>query len=167
MLYFLGMNFLSAQEYETIVWTEKRLTWKDFKGPSPVSSRVAATTASGISYEFSTAGTKDAFAIDFVITTHFYPKKSWYKPVLCDDFVLSHEQLHFDISELFARKLRKELSEATFTHENIKAKVKAIYNKNNKALNDYQNRYDEETNFSRYLQQQILWNKKIAEVLIK
>ena len=167
MLYFLGMNFLSAQEYETIAWTEKRLTWKDFKGQPSLSSRVAATTASGISYEFSTTGIKDAFTIDFVITTHFYPKKSWYKSVLCDDFVLSHEQLHFDISELFARKLRKELSEDIFTHENVKAKVKAIYNKNNQALNEYQNRYDEATNFSRNLQQQVLWNKKIAEALKK
>ncbi len=167
MLYFLGMNFLSAQENETIAWTEVRLTWKDFKAEPPRSGRVAATTASGISYQFSTSGTKNALSIDFVIATHFYPEKSWYNPVLGDDFVLSHEQLHFDITELFARKLRKELSETTFTHENVKSKVKAIYNKNNKALNDYQNRYDEATNFSRYLEQQMLWNKKIAEALKK
>lgn len=162
---FLWASFSQAQEYETISWSEKRLTWKDFKGEPPTSDRVAATTASGISYRFSTSGTRSAFKVDYEVSTHFYPKKSWYKPELADEVVLSHEQLHFDISELFARKLRKELSEATFTPENVKKKIKALYNRNNQELNDFQNRYDEETNFSRNRENQSLWNKKVAEAL--
>lgn len=159
------MCFLSAQEYETIAWSEKKLTWKDFKGEPPLSDRVAATTASGISYQFSTSGTRDSYKIDFEISTHFYPNKSWYKPELCDAVILSHEQLHFDISELFARKLRKEFSEATFTPENVKRKIRALYRKNNEELSDFQNRYDAETNFSRNREKQLIWNKKIAKEL--
>ncbi len=165
VLFFLWTGFCPAQDYETIRWSEKRLSWKDFKGEPPVSDRVAATTASGISYQFSSSGTRKTFKVDFKISTHFYPRKSWYKPTLSDDIVLSHEQLHFDISELFARKLRKELSEAHFTPENVKSKIKTIYNKNNKALNDFQNQYDEDTNFSRNVQKQIIWNKKIGAAL--
>ena len=156
-----GIGFLSAQEYESIPWSEKRLTWKDFRGAAPLSDRVAATTASGISYQFSTSGTRNSFKVDFEISTHFYPNESWYKPDLCDDVILSHEQLHFDISELFARKLRKGFSEATFTHENVKQKIKALYKRNNRELNDFQNQYDTETNFSREREQQLIWNEKI------
>jgi len=141
------------------------LTWNDFKGQPPVSDRVAATTASGISYQFSTSGTKNSYKVDFEISTHFYPNESWYKPDLCDEVILGHEQLHFDISELFARKLRMEFSAATFTHENVKKKIKALYKRNNQELSDFQNRYDAETNFSRNRDAQIIWNEKIAEAL--
>ena len=162
---FLLIGYAPIQEYESITWREKRLTWDDFRGEPPLSDRVAATTASGISYQFSTSGTRSSYKVDFEISTHFYPNKSWYKPELCDEVILSHEQLHFDISELFARKLRKVLSEATFTHENVKRKIKDLYNRNNEELSDFQHRYDSETNFSRNREQQLIWNKQITDAL--
>lgn len=165
VLCFFGLNLLSSQEYETISWSERRLTWEDFKEEPPLSDRVAATTASGISYQFSTSETRNGYTVDFEISTHFYPNKSWYKPELCDEVILSHEQLHFDISELFARKLRKELTTASFTHENVKRKIKVLYNQNNAALSDFQNKYDTETNFSRNREQQLIWNEKIEKAL--
>lgn len=160
------LSFQPNQEYETISWrANNRLTWNDFKGKAPVNDRAAAITASGITYRFSTSGNPDQLEVDFKVDTYFYPNKSWYQPALCDDVILSHEQLHFDISELYSRKLRKELSETSYTRKNIKAKVRAMYRKNNEALNDFQNQYDESTNFSRNREQQAIWNKKIADAL--
>lgn len=163
-LWLLGQG--PQQELETISWSDRKLTWKDFKGEPPQSDRVAATTASGISYRFTTlSNASRQLKVNFEISTHFYPNESWYKPELCDDIILGHEQLHFDIAELFARKLRKELAKATFTRANVKAKVKSIYNKNNKELGAFQNRYDAETNFSRNRKNQRIWNLKIKEAL--
>ena len=71
---------------------------------------------------------------------------------------------HFDISELYARKMRKRL-EATHFSRNVKAEVKAIYREILKELSDFQSTYDEETNFSRNREQQLRWNQKIKEVL--
>ncbi len=162
----LGLQgFQSSQDYETISWhANERLTWGDFKGETPQNARAAATTASGITYRFSTTGTRDQLKVDFKVDTHFYPKKSWYQPALCDDVILSHEQLHFDISELYARKLRKELSEVIYTRNNVKAKVRMMYRKNNEVLSDFQNQYDDATNFSRDREQQLIWNKKIRRL---
>jgi len=162
------MSFQSLQGYDTIAWTaDKRLSWDDFKGKSPPNDRAAATTASGITYRFSTSGTKENIEVDFKIDTFFYPTKSWYQPELCDDVILSHEQLHFDISELYARELRKRLDKASFTHGNVKSKVRTIYRKINEELSDFQNKYDSETNFSRDREQQLIWNEKIASELLK
>ena len=105
--------------------------------------------------------------VNFKIDTYFYPNKSWYQPDLCDKVILSHEQLHFDISELYARKLRERLDAATFTPKNVKSKVRAIYRKINEELSEYQNRYDAETNFSRDREQQTIWNEKIAKALLR
>lgn len=165
-LFLLLMSFQSTQEEEVILWrADQRLSWNDFKDKVPSNARAAAITASGITYRFSTSGTRDHMEVDFKIETHFYPNKSWYQPDLCDEIILSHEQLHFDISELFTRRLRKKLLEATYTHNNVKAKVSAIYKQNNKELSEFQNRYDHETNFSRDREQQMIWNSDIKKAL--
>jgi predicted secreted Zn-dependent protease len=78
--------------------------------------------------------------------------------------VLSHEQLHFDISELFARKMRKIMAETRFT-SNARAEVKAIYKKVLQDLSAFQSLYDHETNYSRDHQKQLAWNNKIKEAL--
>ena len=154
-----------GQEDEVVLWTPtKKLAWSDFKGkPSNISS-AAAITASGITYSFSAQGTKDRMELDFKVDTHFYPEKSWYKPKLANTIILSHEQLHFDISEVYARKLRQILAKTKFT-SNAKSEVKEIYRNILRELNDYQNQYDSETNFSRDTVQQLIWNKKIKKAL--
>ena len=165
LLLFLGFQ-QPVQDDETISWkADRRLSWDDFQGNIPLNAKASATTASGISYRFSTSGTKDIMEVDFKIDTFFYPAKSWYQLELCDEVILSHEQLHFDISELYARKMQERLAQEKFTHSNVKAKVKSIYREILKELDAFQNQYDDKTNFSRNREQQLLWNEKIAEAL--
>lgn len=162
----LMMGLPSVQDYETISWSSNKLLfWGDFRGDIPKNARAAAITASGITYSFSTSGTQDNLLVDFKIYTSFYPTKSWYKPELCDDRILSHEQLHFDISELYASKMRKRLQNETFSYGSVKAKVKSIYREINEELDDFQKQYDEETNFSRNSAKQEEWIMKIHKAL--
>lgn len=157
--------FVQAQYEDAILWSSDfRLSWSDFEGNPPGPTPAAAITASGISYQFSTVESEGPLELDYTVSTHFYPSKSWYQPKLCDDNILSHEQLHFDISELFARKMRKLMERTTFTN-NVKEEVRAIYSKINSELAEFQNRYDEETNFSRNREKQLEWNEKIAAAL--
>lgn len=158
--------FAQAEE-EIIPWSaERKLQWSDFKGRYLKTEWAAATTASSISYQFSTFEKDGQVYVDFKVGCEFYPNKSWYRPELCDSLILSHEQLHFDIAELHARKLRKRLAETQFT-KNIKAEVKEIYKSIIKELYIFQNKYDRETNFSRDLKNQLFWNRMIADALTK
>ncbi|WP_298480968.1 DUF922 domain-containing protein [uncultured Maribacter sp.] len=160
-----SIGFVNAQEYDTIIWQKNtKLTWEDFKGKPPLSDRVAATTASGITYRYSAIQMGDKMQVDFKVTTFFYPQKSWYKPSVCDSVILGHEQLHFDISELYARKLKKRLNAKEYS-KNVKAEVRKIYNEVVEELNVFQNKYDEETNFSRDREKQSLWKVKIEKAL--
>lgn len=156
-----------AQEEEAILWnSEQRLSWANFKAEPPKDSEIAATTASGLSYQFSTTEENGKYELDYIVSTYFYPNRSWYQYNICDEVILSHEQLHFDISELYARKMRKIMDNTTFT-KNVKAEVKAIYRQINKELAEFQQVYDRETNYSRNIEQQLSWNKKIKEALAK
>ncbi len=156
---------LQAQQEPSLRWKPGlRLSWADFKGQPPVSQRVAAITASGLSYRYTASGDGDRYEIDFTVDTFFYPEKSWYHPGLCDALVLSHEQLHFDISELFARRLRRRLSSARFT-DRVKSEVRKIFDEVNRELSEFQDQYDRETDYSRNREAQLAWNKSIARLL--
>ena len=93
-----------------------------------------------------------------------HPQQSW---VLTQtDTVLNHERGHFDITELFARKLRKEISRRKFTVANINREVPKLFRQINEQRDQMQDRYDEETNHSIDYSKQIAWEKHIQEELL-
>lgn len=152
---------------ESIPWSKEfRLSWDYFKGPIPPDAVAAATTASGISYEYSANLMFNEVTLDFKVDAFFYPQESWYKPAVCDSITLNHEQLHFDIAELHARKMRKQLKETSFS-DNVKAEVREIYQNVLQELASYQDRYDWETDFSRNHKAQLRWKKKIETALLE
>ena len=162
---FLGLFGFAQEIEEGVLWNSaKRLTWSDFRGKVPPASVPAATTASGISYTYTANLLHHEVKLDFEVNAYFYPNESWYKPEVCTENTLAHEQLHFDISELFARKMRKRLRRTSFS-DNVKAEVREIYQEILKELGDFQDQYDWETNFSRNKEKQMEWNKKIAKAM--
>jgi hypothetical protein len=164
-LFLAGLPALQAQEDDGIPWDSgRRLSWSDFQATPPESQRVAATTASGISYSYSTRGTPGNYRLDYKVLAYFYPERSWYHPEICDSVILSHEQLHFDISELFARKMRDALGRRTFS-KNVRAEVRQIFSEINRELSEFQDLYDRETDFSRNREQQATWNRRISKML--
>ena len=158
--------FLFQDDEVTITWSEDlKLQWSDFKGePKPVGDAVA-TTASGISFGYSTTkSTNGLVDYAFQITAHFYPEKSWRINKSLSDDVLDHERLHFDITELYARKFRQRISNFTFTNE-INIEMERINDVINVELVEIQNKYDVETNHSQNVEQQVEWQNFIKTEL--
>ena len=164
-IFLLGFFGFAQEIEEGVPWNDTiRLTWADFKGKVPTGEPSAATTASGISYTYSANLLHHEVHLDFEVNAYFYPNESWYKPELCNENTLAHEQLHFDITEVFARKMREKLRRTSFS-DDVKAEVRKIYSDILRGLQQYQERYDWETNFSRNREKQLEWNLKIAEAL--
>ncbi|WP_243641767.1 DUF922 domain-containing protein [Maribacter algicola] len=163
ILFTFYSSFIWAQE--EILWSPHgKLEWRDFQGDVPPGSKAAATTASGISYSFSTFFENGEMKVNYKVESFFYPTKSWFRPKICNDVTLLHEQLHFDISEVFARKMDSEMSETKFT-KNIKQEVRLLYKRILTELDAFQRRYDLETDFSRNIEKQKLWQKQISSML--
>ena len=110
LVFFCFATLVSAQE--KLAWNENRqLAWDDFQSKDiPISSKAAATTFCGISYLLNSS-TKKFTARQVKIEAFFVPSKSWAHKDHKTDFVLMHEQSHFDIAELFARRFRKLISD--------------------------------------------------------
>lgn len=79
--------------------------------------------------------------------------------------LLKHEQLHFDIIELFARKLRKRILNTKITTKGTQEQLKKLQTDLQNEENAYQNLYDKQTDHSRNKQKQKEWGEKIAKEL--
>ncbi|GGW73987.1 hypothetical protein GCM10008085_27710 [Winogradskyella epiphytica] len=147
-------------------WSEgQKLSWSDFKGnPDPTSDAVALT-ASGITFGYSlkTSGKR---IVDYrtTVEAHFYPNKSWYVKSRGNHHVLRHEQLHFDITELYARQFRQQLTKLV-VNQNLKEQMRSLHDSVNKALNETQIRYDKQTNHSMNIEKQKAWELFVAKEL--
>lgn len=162
--------FLSVQKDEPIIsWNEaNRLSWADFKAKPINTSSAVAITASGITFGFSITQTESNKVVGFTteVFAHFYPEQSWYKIESTDNHILGHEQLHFDITELFARKFRRRISQLRISNT-VRNELKEIHNSINKELSQMQNKYDNETDYSRNHEAQAKWKLFVANELNK
>ncbi len=150
----------SAQKKKNIRWMEgKLLKWSNFKGTPDGSSKYSALTASGILYSYAT--NKDGELV-FTIESYFDPKNSWVKKDKKKQSLLEHEQRHFDITELYCRRIKKDITSRNFTYsKSMQKKLNKLYEGWVKKLNTEQKNYDKETNHHMNQENQKMWDKKI------
>ena len=154
--------FMLHKDVVTIPWSDSyKLTWSDFQALPKQDSDAVATTTSGITFNYSIKKTsKHIASFKTQVYAHFYPEKSWFKPSLADNHILSHEQYHFNITELFARKFRQRVAQVEVS-QSLEKELDQIHYDVNAELSIFQEQYDTETDFSRDFEQQALWQKRI------
>lgn len=160
----LAFNIIVQKADTKIYWsTEKLLTWDDFQGKAQANSTNAAISSTGIIY--SPAPKQETGKLEIDIICYFDKKKSWVKINSKDETGLKHEQGHFNISEIYARKFRKTVIGCKLKTKTWNDKLQKLYSQNHIELNKYQDLYDKETDHYRNQQKQIEWNEKIAKEL--
>jgi hypothetical protein len=139
-----------------------KLVWSDFKDTLVTNSHRAAATNSGIKSDFTQTDqnslTVNAFSAMFAVG-------SWVDSTRKTDHVLLHEQYHFNITEYWCRKLKKDLATAHLTTKNFKDKIQSIQKQNMMDSHEMQVEYDKETNHSEIFDEQARWEKKVDELL--
>ncbi len=159
--------FSPAQD-PTII-KNKKLTVKDFPGKPDEKSPYLASTNPVLSYEYGfLANCPEKGKIKLAVNTGVYVgKSSWMKlnMIRNQDVInelLSHEQGHYDIWEIFAIDLKGSLTSRCFNRMSYKQEVDSIYRSLNKKYDSLQKRYDRETQNMFNKDMQATWKKKIA-----
>ena len=81
-------------------------------------------------------------------------------------YALRYEQIYFDITELYARKFRKKLSETDFLKiKDVKAKISKDFKKIDEELGDEKNRFAKDTQNGLNAAKLDLWNQNIQTQL--
>ncbi len=162
-LFVFVIAFLCAfqSDKNVLLWQQgKLLTWDDFNG-KPEKRFAAASTHYDILQTVSEANQKP---ITVKVEAVFFRHKSWKNKNWINESVLVHEQKHFDIVELYARKLRKAISETKVkNHVDLITKTDELYKIYDKEMDVYQDKYDDETDGSMNGDKQREWMKKIMK----
>ncbi|WP_298320503.1 hypothetical protein [uncultured Aquimarina sp.] len=164
ILSFISFNLFSqeviVENDSLILWQkDRKLNWEDFKG-QPINDR--ENVLAEVHGSIKTIKTYWSNGVPkFEIGCHFLKYDSW--TVTKDSLSLIHEQVHFDIYELYARKIRKvfcELNEDMITDFKEYQRLFNSYLTENGERNEL---YDIEVIVNQKKQQE--WQAKIAKEL--
>jgi len=161
---FLGGTVQSDDE---IGWSaDRKLTWSDFPTIAKINTPYKAMTHSGIRFD----GAYEGDQLTLSVACYFIKSKSWQLEGHASEKLLRHEQGHFDITEIFARKLRQryqslDLQRLSSEGQAGFSKIEAIYQATYDAMEKEQERYDKETDHSKNAEKQLQWDRYIAKEL--
>lgn len=155
-IFLVSVNYVSDKTEAGKVFYKKgiKISWNDFKGIN-VPRETSAITTTAISYDFINDNQVEVYCF-------LYKRESAVNKAKQTDYLLNHEQRHFDITYIFARKFEALLrANPNVSEENMKDMYNAIITE----WNNEQNKYDEETDNSMNKEQQELWDRKIDNQL--
>ncbi|HTD94299.1 MAG TPA: DUF922 domain-containing protein [Chitinophagaceae bacterium] len=163
LFFFLLLPFVSLSQEgddELIQWKAgHRLKWDDYQAKPKPGVDAAASTATFLAIEYNFENN----AFGYKISCSFSRKKSWAQHK--NDYILAHEQGHFDIAEIYARLLNKRMKDYKFDKTTYKTELGKIYHSVLDEKEAFQNSYDDETNHSINKDKQAAWLKKIDGLL--
>lgn len=137
-----------------------KLSWRDFEGKAPIEyiGIKKAETCSEIIIE---GEFFEGELPEFKVLNFFHKKESW--TITSGNDMLAHEQGHFDIAEIFSRKIRKRFVELQKKKELNSNEYITEYHRLRKECRLHHVKYDSEVYFNEENQQQ--WYVDIANQL--
>jgi hypothetical protein len=159
LLSLLLTAFISGDAF--VQWTpERKLRWADFTGAAPARPPYSAYTYVMNAYDVNT--TSDSVFVN--VTCRFQNNLSWRLNRDTSDYLLNHEQGHFDLCEVHARKFRMYVSKWN-GKQDLATYLSSNFNVVYIGLQQMHKTYDKETDHSRNKAQQKKWDEKIESML--
>jgi hypothetical protein len=150
----------TSSSRDFLEWNEfYKLSWEDFQGQRTEHAIGDAGTA--VSIKAKPYLVKNRVLYD--VYAYFNRQKSWASDKSVQ--LLEHEQLHFDIAELYARKIRKRISELRDQGVNDVKDYNEEISKLLEESNVADVEYDLETLHGALPKKQLLWETKIRKEL--
>lgn len=173
-------SYTEAQLSVSVKWTEQtslpatdviyynpavKLNWADFRGKPVQGGNTAAVTMSGFGYSANIRTLRNKGQLNVSIYCFFDKTRSWVKPGQRTDYILSHEQQHFNLSYMAARVFMEKLLKKNLTLDNYNSILKQLYDDCIGDMNKMQDEYDSQTKNGQDETAQEKWNKLIDDKL--
>jgi hypothetical protein len=161
LIFFALLTAFMQPNNNVIEWDKSyKLNWTDFEGKPDKNNEYKAISVASIEFKEMVYNKKDAHG---KIKTLFYKTESWTRSQ--SEMLLKHEQGHFDITEIYARYLRKKLNNKQFKKNTVSKELENIYNKIEQEKNNYQDTYDKETVHGKNSEKNREWEERILKQL--
>jgi len=158
------LSITTRGQENPIRWNEKKpLQWNDFTGEVNDTSWFDAECFAEVSYHYQF---NSLTSFQFDVVANFIRNISWIKKEYQSEALLKHEQLHFDIAELFSLRLKGLFENYNYT-EDFEYEIQLLFDEKKREYQLMQRQYDEETNHSRDKKKQKEWESYISSELTK
>lgn len=154
------MNKFFQEEKNRIQWSnERKLTWEDFRGTPPKNrgNKIAETFGEIVT----DSSYWDNDIPKFIVKCYFLKDKSW--TTTDASITLEHEQIHFDIYEVYTRKIRKAFDSLNNNGVRDFTIYQDQFNKYLMKNRECNKEYDNEAQFDGTIQKK--WIKKVEREL--
>ncbi|MET3126207.1 hypothetical protein ABID42_001309 [Arcicella rosea] len=149
---------------DTVFWSNKyKLSWKDFEGSKPLSTKYAAQVFTNFEYNALANLKNGVLNIDLQLKAYMLKSASWTSLSLSEEH-LAHEQLHFDITKVIAERYKKKASKM-LTIDDYDSELQLLFIEMYRELNRLQKEYDAESNHSINFVGQQKWQSLISDEL--
>ena len=153
---------LSYGQENFIRWNDKEpLQWEDFGGKIKDTSWLDAECFAEIRYNYQFKSLKD---FQFDVFANFDKNTSWIRKESQSEALLKHEQLHFDIAELYSLRIKEIFENYRYT-KNFISEIQLIFNNKKQEYLSMQQQYDEETEHSINKKKQKEWEASVTDAL--
>ncbi len=154
----------SINPNDIVRWTDTtKLSWDDFQGQPTKEAKVGSEIIIQSPANFHKATFLDPASI--TVECYVDKKASWVKKSQAKPQLLYYHQTLFDLYELYARKLRKKLSETNFGIENPSGVFDSIYQAHTADLSKAVAQYRAESGMGTKNKKIKEWSEKIASEL--
>lgn len=156
----LCISLTAKGQHSELSWNEfYKLGWEDFRGVPDMSSNGDAATAVAIKAKPFLIKKR----VEYDVIAIFNRDKSWVRDK--SQSLLAHEQLHFDIAEWYARKIRRKVQELKKAGINEVSVYNAAIQELLQESNEVDRMYDLETLHGALSKKQAVWEEKIKSGL--
>ncbi|MCG8372761.1 MAG: hypothetical protein MI700_04480 [Balneolales bacterium] len=152
-----------------IEWSpDRRLSWQDFKGDSRFSSNKSFSAESFITLKVEQDYYSKPFSSNILVINKFETNLSWVRQDQNHrQDLLIHEEFHFHLSEVYARKMRKEFFDLQLNMEEDRMEIDSIFTEIRADYLRRQERYDLITDHGKKKKEQREWERAIERELIQ
>jgi len=159
-------QFKDELEGDTIYYAASRpLTWSDFKSKYKRSNKYAAMVMPNIAYDQDEKIEDGVIHVKLTLKTFLAKSDCWLGVSYKDDYMLNHEQRHFDVAKIITEQFRQQIQKAKVNPDTYEAVINMQYLESYRDMNKMQKAYDTETSHGLNRAAQQNWNKRIDNLL--
>ena len=152
----------TSNSSDTIYYNPRqKLSWENFRGRPSENDAAVAITHSGFGYDAGYESDGVNNELNITLYCYFNKRSSWVKVEGRTSYILLHEQHHFDITYLGAKKFFSALKKTVFDPVDYSRQLEVLYNQSFTEMNKLQEEYDDSTENGQLKGKQKEWNARI------
>jgi hypothetical protein len=156
-------DFAEEIEGDTLYYAASRpLNWSDFNSKTRRSNKYAAMVMPNFGYDQEEKIENGIIHVNITLKTFLAKNDCWLGSSYKDDYMLNHEQRHFDIAKIITEQFKEKLAQASVNPDTYEAIINMQYLDSYRDMNKLQKAYDTETSHGLNTGAQYNWNKRIA-----